>query len=78
MAPEDGNLNEPVFKSSNARGVLGGGGCWSFWIDWRLTDKKTIWTEARAKPKSASWYVYMMTLLNWILLVASMQFLALN
>ena len=24
LAPEDGNLNEPVFKSSNARGVLGG------------------------------------------------------
>ena len=40
---------------------MGGGGCWSFWIDRHLTDKKTIWTEARAKPKSASWYVYMMT-----------------
>ena len=26
MAPEDGNLNEPVFKSSNAQGVSGGGG----------------------------------------------------
>ena len=25
-----GNLNDPIFKSSNARGLPGWGGCWSF------------------------------------------------
>ena len=80
LAPGDGNLKKPVFKSSNARRVSGGGGgdVEAFELIDALTDKKTIWTEARAKPKVASWCVYMMAPLNWILSVASMQFLPLN
>ena len=44
LAPGDGNLKKPVFKSSNARSVWGGGGgdVEAFELIDALTDKKTI------------------------------------
>ena len=43
LAPGDGNLKKPVFKSSNARRVSGGGGdVEAFELINALTDKKTI------------------------------------
>ena len=38
FCPEGGgNLNKPIFKSSNARGLPGGGGMLNFRIDRRIT-----------------------------------------
>ena len=39
LAPSGGNLNKPIFKSSNAREVArGGGGMLNFRIDRRTTE----------------------------------------
>ena len=40
LAPEDGNLNEPVFKSSNAQGVSGGGDVEAFELIDALATRK--------------------------------------
>ena len=40
FAPTGGNLNKPIFKSSNARGVARGGGLLNFRIDRRI--KRTL------------------------------------
>lgn len=35
-----GNLNDPIFKSSNARGLPGGGGMLKFGVDRRVTGRQ--------------------------------------
>ena len=46
FAPRGGNLNKPIFKSSNARGVTGGGGCpggmLTLQFDWYITYSNEI------------------------------------
>ena len=37
LAIGGGNLNDPIFKSSNARGLPGGGGMLKFRVDRRIT-----------------------------------------
>ena len=37
FAPRVGNLNKPIFKSSNAQGVARGGGMLNFRIDRRIS-----------------------------------------
>ena len=37
LARGGGNLNDPIFKSSNAQGLPGGGGMLKFRVDRRIT-----------------------------------------
>jgi len=37
FCPREGNLNKPILKSSNARGVARGGGMLNFRIDRRIS-----------------------------------------
>ena len=41
LARGGGNLKDPIFKSSNARLLPGGGGCWSFELIGALTAAQT-------------------------------------
>ena len=38
LARGGGNLNDPIFKSSNARALPGGGGMLKFRVDRRITE----------------------------------------
>ena len=71
FGPEKREFEWASLKKFKCPGSFRGRGCWSFWIDRRLTDKKTIWTKARAKPQLASWYVYMMTPCSKLNIVSS-------
>ena len=42
LARGGGNLNDPIFKSSNARGLPGGGGMLKFRVDRRITSMEPI------------------------------------
>ena len=42
FAPRVGNLNKPIFKSSNARGVARGGGMLNFRIDRRINKNSAL------------------------------------
>ena len=50
LARGGGNLNDPTFKSSNARGLPGRGGCWSFELIGALFFRFTAFTAESAMP----------------------------
>ena len=49
LARGGGNLNDPIFKSSNARGLPGGGGMLKFRVD-----RRTSHTESSRKVAAKS------------------------
>ena len=49
LARGGGNLNDPIFKSSNSRALPGGGGMLKFRIDWRMIALKLEITGVPAR-----------------------------
>ena len=62
LAIGGGNLNDPIFKSSNARGLPGGGGMLKFRVDRRIIDLFHKW-----RPIYYSFQYMLISLTNLIL-----------
>ena len=53
LARRGGNLNKPIFRSSNARGLPGGGGRLNFRIDRRIIQRCPLWGGVHLREVSA-------------------------
>ena len=80
LAPGDGNLNEPVFKSSNAQGVFGEEGGMKLFelIDAWPTRKRFELKPALNLSQQVDTYIWWHHALNFILWITLIQFLILD
>ena len=75
FAPRGGNLNKPVFKSSNARGVARGG-MLNFRIDRRINDYSTSVVWRQELFELDNFFVDLRILFYWTFKVFTSVFLA--